>query len=160
MPTLTLTTPIKAPIEICFDLSRSIDLHQLSTAHTKEKAIAGVTKGLIEMGEQVTWRAKHLGVFQTLTSKITAYDFPIYFQDTMQKGAFKSMVHDHCFRQEGELTIMEDILKYESPLWTLGKLADFLFLKNYLYNLIEIRNKMIKGVAENGEWKKILQLNF
>ena len=38
-----LTTLITAPIERVFDLSRSINLHKISTAHTGEKAIAGVT---------------------------------------------------------------------------------------------------------------------
>ena len=40
MPTITLTTIIKAPIENVFDLARSIDLHQHSMQHTKEKAVA------------------------------------------------------------------------------------------------------------------------
>ena len=54
MPTIYLTIEINAPIERCFDLSRSIDLHTLSTSHTNEKAIAGVTSGLIGLNEEVT----------------------------------------------------------------------------------------------------------
>jgi len=48
MPVITLDTHIRSNIEICFDLSRSIDLHQISTAKTKERAIDGVTRGLIK----------------------------------------------------------------------------------------------------------------
>jgi hypothetical protein len=40
-----LTTVIRAPVEVCFDLSRSIDLHIISTEHTGEQAISGVTTG-------------------------------------------------------------------------------------------------------------------
>jgi hypothetical protein len=60
MPVIHLTTIIKAPIQRVFDLSRSIDLHKESMAHTNERAIAGKTNSLIERGESVTWEAKHL----------------------------------------------------------------------------------------------------
>jgi hypothetical protein len=62
MPRLELSTYINAPVEICFDTARSIDVHMASTAHTGERAIAGRTSGLIELGETVTWRARHFGV--------------------------------------------------------------------------------------------------
>ena len=48
---IELLTEINAPIEKCFDLSRSIDLHLESTKQTGEEAIAGRTSGLIELGE-------------------------------------------------------------------------------------------------------------
>jgi hypothetical protein len=54
MPILKLKTSINADIQIVFDLSRSIDLHKISTEHTNEEAVAGKTSGLIELGEQVT----------------------------------------------------------------------------------------------------------
>jgi hypothetical protein len=57
MPTIYLETIIKADIKICFDLSRSIDLHQISTAKTKERAIDGVAAGLVNTGDFVTWEA-------------------------------------------------------------------------------------------------------
>ncbi|MDV3308737.1 MAG: hypothetical protein LOY03_07970 [Cyclobacteriaceae bacterium] len=62
MPRIELTTIIHAPIERCFNLARSIDLHRPSVVGTKEEAVAGVTSGLIGMGEQVTWRARHFMV--------------------------------------------------------------------------------------------------
>src|ERR1700759_359494 len=94
---IELSTMIDAPIQVCFDLSRSIDLHIESTKQTGEKAIAGRTSGLIEMGESVTWRAKHFGVWQNLTSKITEFKSPDYFTDEMVSGAFKSFRHEHLF---------------------------------------------------------------
>jgi len=41
MPAIYLETQIKSTVEVCFDLSRNIDFHQISTAETNEKAIAG-----------------------------------------------------------------------------------------------------------------------
>jgi len=97
MPHIKLTTKIKAPITRCFDLSRSIDLHKISTHQSNEEAIAGVTKGLINLHESVTWRAKHFGLWQKLTSKITRCEPPFIFVDEMTEGAFKSIHHTHLY---------------------------------------------------------------
>lgn len=157
MPTINLTTIIKAPIDICFDLSRSIDLHKISTAHTNEEAIAGTTSGLINLGESVTWRAKHFGVYQTLTSKITAMQRPIYFVDEMVQGAFKSFKHEHRFQETDGITTMKDTFTYTSPLGVLGKLADALFLEQYMTQLLVKRNAVVKEFAESGRRKEVLE---
>lgn len=157
MPIIKLKTIIEAPAEIVFDLSRSIDLHKSSTAQTNEEAIAGVTTGLISLDESVTWRAKHFGIYQTLTSKITAFDPPRLFVDEMTKGAFHSFRHEHHFEQRDNSTVMQDIFNYQSPLGFLGRLADVLFLKRYMIRLLTNRNMMIKEFAENGRWKELLK---
>jgi hypothetical protein len=61
MSVIELATSIAAPTERVFDLARSIDLHTERTAGTGERAVAGVTSGLIGLGEEVTWRARHFG---------------------------------------------------------------------------------------------------
>lgn len=86
MSVIYLDTTIKADIQTVFDLSRDIDLHQKSTFKTGEKAIAGRTSGLIEEGETVTWKAKHLGIEQTLTTKIVAMNIPIILQTSCKKA--------------------------------------------------------------------------
>jgi ligand-binding SRPBCC domain-containing protein len=156
MPRIEILTKIKANKEIVFDLSRSIDLHKISTEQTNEKAISGKTSGLIELNESVTWRAKHFGIYQNLTSKITKFDRPNYFVDEMQKGAFKQFKHEHSFTELNNDIIMTDIFDYQSPFGILGKLADKLFLKKYMTELLTERNRVIKEFAESDKWKKIL----
>lgn len=148
MSTIYLQTIINADTQTVFDLARDIDLHQKSTSKTHEKAIAGRTNGLIELNETVTWRARHLGIYQTLTTKIVSMEMPYQFTDVMLKGAFKSMKHQHIFKQEGKNTIMTDIFEFESPLGIIGKLFNQFFLKNYLTNFLLERNKLIKTTAE------------
>lgn len=149
MSRIYLETLINADIQRVFDLARSIDLHQQSTSQTHEKAIAGRTSGLIEENETVTWRAKHLGVYQTLTTKIISMDKPSQFTDEMQKGAFKSMRHQHIFKKVDGKTLMIDIFEFESPLGIVGKLFNRIFLKNYLRNFLLERNRLIKNTAES-----------
>ena len=156
MPIIKLETSINAPIERVFDLARSIDLHADSMAHTNEKAVAGVTKGLINLGETVTWEATHFGIRQRLTSKITVCERPTKFSDTMVSGAFARLDHDHFFTEIDGKTLMRDVFDYDSPLGILGKLADFLILENYMKNLLTVRNELIKRVAESEDWRKFI----
>ena len=149
MPSIKIQTKINAPIEVVFDLSRNITLHEISTGNSNEKAIAGVTHGLINLNETVTWRAKHFGVYQRMTVKITEMKKPNTFTDEMVKGIFKSFRHTHTFIQEGQETTMKDDFEYKAPLGILGKVADFLFLKLYMKFFLKERNKVIKAYAED-----------
>lgn len=145
MPVIELATHINAPIGHCFDLARSIDVHIVSTRHTGETAIAGRTSGLIELGESVTWRAKHFGIWQTLTSKITELEHPNFFTDEMVKGAFKALRHEHYFYPIKNQTVMKDIFRFES---VMGTTLDMYLLKGYMTRLLEKRNRVIKEMAE------------
>ncbi len=156
MPTIVLFTKIKAAKKLVFDLSRSIDLHKISTESTNEKAIAGKTEGLINLNETVTWRAKHLGVYQNFTSKVTGCRDADYFADIMVSGAFKSFKHEHFFSSKNNVTILVDVMEYHSPLGFIGKFVDFLFLEKYMTNFLKLRNQTIKEYAESDKWREIL----
>jgi ligand-binding SRPBCC domain-containing protein len=148
MPTITVDTFVKSSPERCFDAARDLDLHLTSMAHTGERAVAGRTSGLIELGEHVTWEARHFRVRQRFTSRITAFDRPRHFQDSMTRGAFHSFIHDHYFDRVGEGTLMRDVLAFSSPLGLLGMVVDKLVMAAYLRRLLEARNALIKQEIE------------
>jgi ligand-binding SRPBCC domain-containing protein len=148
MTQIKLTTYINASVEKCFDLSRDVGIHLQSASETKERAVAGRTSGLFELNDTVTWEAKHFGIRQKLTVKITKMQAPYFFEDRMLKGAFKSMVHGHYFENENGQTKMTDVFEYEVPLGPLGALFDRLVLKKYMTNFLITRNALIKEVAE------------
>jgi ligand-binding SRPBCC domain-containing protein len=152
-------TVIDAPIERCFDLARSVEVHLAGNEHCGETAmaLAGVTSGLVGMGQRVTWRAKHFGVWQQLTSEITALEPPAYFQDTMIQGAFRFMKHDHFFGtlSDGK-TEMKDVFCFAAPLPVLGRLVEIVVLRRYMRNLLHERNVVLKQIAESSEWQTYL----
>ena len=156
MPLIKLETIINAPVERVFDLARSIDLHKDSMSKYDEKAVAGKTSGLIEMNETVTWEATHFGVRQKLTSRITAFDRPNYFRDSMVSGAFTRFDHDHFFEEYSGGTLLKDEFDFDSPLGILGNIADFLFVESHLRKMLEERNRLIKRIAESEDWRKLL----
>ncbi len=157
MAKIILHTKINAPIERCFLLSLSVDLHKGSTAQTNEKAIAGVTSGLMKLNDTVTWEAKHFGIVQHFTSKILKYDKPNYFVSEMEKGAFKKFHHQHSFKTEGSFCVMTDELDMEAPFGIIGKLVTTLVLKDHIRKFLLIRNDFIKQMAEGEGWKKFLK---
>lgn len=156
MPILKLVTEIRAPIERVFDLSRSIDMHQASMTGSGESAVAGVTTGLLGLGESVTWRARHFGVWQRLTSQITELDRPRHFRDELVRGIFTRFAHDHDFAAFAGGTRMTDTFDYTSPLGVLGRLADAIVVERYMRALLEERNRVIREVAESLRWREFL----
>jgi ligand-binding SRPBCC domain-containing protein len=157
MATIRVVTDVAAPVDVCFDLARSIDLHVVTTGDSGERAIAGVTHGLIGMGEEVTWSAKHFGVRQRLTSRITAFDRPRRFRDSLVRGAFARFDHDHIFEPTETGTRMIDVFDYNAPLGPLGRLAEALFLDRYMRRLLAVRGAGVKQAAESGDWQRYVQ---
>jgi ligand-binding SRPBCC domain-containing protein len=150
MAFIRLETSINAPIERCFDLSLSVDLHRRSVAQTHERPVAGVTSGVMKLGDTVTWEAMHFGIKQHLTSKITAYERPYRFTDEMVRGAFQELTHLHEFVSQQPGTLMIDLFAFRAPLGILGKLAETLVLTRYMKRLLLTRNRYLKQVAEEG----------
>jgi ligand-binding SRPBCC domain-containing protein len=148
MAVIVLTTEINADINICFDLARDVDVHKLSTAKTNERAIAGRTTGLCELGDIITWEAKHFGFMQELTVEITKFNKPNFFEDRMIRGAFHSMKHEHRFESIDGTTIMTDKFEYRVPFGILGNLFDLIILKNYMTRFLMVRNQFLKTLAE------------
>jgi len=159
MQLIELETKIAAPPERCFLLSLSIDLHIESSADTRERAIAGVTQGIIRANQTVTWRGRHFGLALEHTSLIDRYDRPRYFRDVMTSGHFRSFEHEHFFEPTVDGTLMRDRLRFEAPFGPLGWAAERFILRAYLTRFLRERDAVIKRVAESpsGEWRQYLE---
>lgn len=148
MTVIDLTTDINAPIKRVFDLARDLDLHARSMAHTGERAVGGTTSGLIKCGDTVTWRARHFGLWWSLTSRITVVEPPVEFEDVQERGPFAWFRHEHRFESREGGTRMHDRWEHRAPLGPLGRLVDRLFLGRYMRSLLETRNAALKEAAE------------
>lgn len=145
MSTFRVITDIEAPVEACFDLSRNIDLHLESMLASDERAIGGVTSGLIGAGEDVTWEARHFGVRWRMTSRIVEFDPPHRFVDEMVRGPFRTFRHEHRFESAGGGTRMTDVITFTTPVAGLTERPVGLYLRR----LMRIRNTAIRLKAES-----------
>ena len=110
-----LTSLMPVEPEVAFDLSLSIDLHVDAFARSDEQAIGGTVSGQIELGEFVTWRARHFGRTWTMTSVITEWERPRRFVDEQHRGPFKSFRHEHLFTPVENGTQMIDQRRIRGP---------------------------------------------
>jgi len=155
MPFIHLTTFIAAPQERVFDLSRSVALHKSSMKDHDEKIVDGTMSGLMNLNDSVTWTAKHLFKQRRLKIRITKLQRPEYFIDEQEAGDFKLMKHEHYFKPIENGTIMIDQFHFETKGF-MGGLVNRFYLEKYMTQLLKLRNKMIKEVAEGNGWKQYL----
>ncbi|WP_126631802.1 SRPBCC family protein [Dictyobacter alpinus] len=148
MAVIRLETFIQAPVERCFDLSLNVDEHSKSVANTHEHPVAGVMSGAMKLGDTVTWEATHFGIRQHLTSEITVYKRPTRFTDEMTKGVFYEMKHHHEFVEQQGGTLMIDDFRFQAPMGIFGRLAEVLFLTQYMKKQLVTRNAYLKQTAE------------
>ena len=150
---------VRAPIERCFDLARSVEAHLAGNVHSGEATVAaaGVTSGLLALGDRVTWRGRHFGIRWSLTAEISAVEQPAWFQVAMIRGPFRFMRHDHFFRSlPGGETELRNVYAFAAPLAVLGRVAEVTFLRRYMMGLLRERNEVIREIAESADWPRYL----
>lgn len=119
-------------------------------AGSGERAVVGRGGGKLELGDLVTFQARHLGIRWTLAARVCEYHRPEDFTDKQVRGPFKRWHHVHHFTSDGGGgTVMRDVIDFAAPLGPLGALVDRLVLHRYMINLIERRNQYIKALLES-----------
>jgi ligand-binding SRPBCC domain-containing protein len=156
MPILEIHTTIDAPIERVFDLCRSVDAHVATAGSTGEFPVGRITSGLLELGDEVTWSARHLGLRWRLTSRITQFDRPKRFRDSMVSGVFARFDHDHEFEWRAGKTLVVDRFDFTSPWGMLGRVADAIVLKWHMRRFLETRMEGVQRLAESEAWRRLL----
>ena len=143
-----LETFIKADPLAVFTASLDIDAHLASMEASGEEAVGGVTSGLIGLGEEVTWKARHFGVTWRMTSRITELDEPRRFVDEQVRGPFKRFRHEHIFEEISTGTRMTDHIVFDAPFGLIGDVTERLVLGGYLPKLIVERNEYLRTELE------------
>ena len=156
MAVIQLETTISAPINRVYDLCLSVDAHLSTTHQTHERVAAGRQSGLLQLGERITWEAKHLGIKQRLEVEITQMVKPHFFVDEQVRGPFASLIHRHQFTETNSGTRMQDHFTFRAPFGILGSLVDKLYLTEYLRRFLILRNQELKTIAESEAWRSFL----
>ena len=148
---------VSAPIERCFDLVRSIDLHEEKSFAIGAVAKAGKTKGLSELGDNTIWSGKFLGVRSSMNIVVTEVTKHSKFCEEMVSGVPKTFSHEYTFRKtEDELVEVTDKLGFSSRGWFLGSMLDSIYFSEKMRALVKARLEAIKSSAESDEWRKYL----
>ncbi|HEX8655999.1 MAG TPA: SRPBCC family protein [Hymenobacter sp.] len=148
MARIEIAMLVRAPPAACYALALNIQAHLDSTRQTGERVVGGPQRGQLQLGDVVTWEARHLGIRQRLTVRISAATPPHHFRDELVRGAFRTLCHDHYFEAVAEGTWVRDVLEFSSPGGWFGRCIEQLFLTRYLTNFLRERNTNLKRQLE------------
>ena len=99
MPALIeIVSLIGAPPDLVFDLELDVDVHAASLSGSRETATTSTGLRRLGLGDEVTFRARHLGLRWRMTSRITVYERPYRFVDEQTRGLFSALRHEHHFQ--------------------------------------------------------------
>ncbi|WP_042939039.1 SRPBCC family protein [Rhodococcus sp. AW25M09] len=146
--TIRLTTSIDADPAVVFDLESDAFVHAESQGTFGESVRVDAGRRDLRLGDEIEIRSRHLGVWFTLTSRITEYEPSRYFVDEQVTGPFASMRHEHFFLARRELTHMVDIMSVEFRGGRLGAVILDVPGRLYLRRVLCVRNAYIKKRAE------------
>ena len=154
--TLADSLLVQAPIARCFELSCSLELVREGLGMN---AVSGKTEGFVVGGDVVRWEGWQLGLKHFHVSHISGFERPVFMQDTMLDGRFKTFQHDHHFRaQAGSTpsTLLEDELRFSLPFGALGALVAKTIMVPHIHKLMRSRFQRIKRIAEGEDWRRYL----
>ena len=85
----------------------------------------------------------------TWMTEITQVKEKSFFIDEQRLGPYTMWHHQHIFKQTEEGILMKDIITYIPPFGIIGKIANFLFIKNKVNQIFNYRNKKIDSLFNN-----------
>ncbi|MGI4854083.1 MAG: SRPBCC family protein [Janthinobacterium lividum] len=154
--TLADSLLVQAPIERCFELSCCLELvHE----ELGMNAVSGKTEGFVVGGDIVRWEGWQLGLKHFHVSHISGFERPVFMQDTMLDGRFKTFQHDHHFCQQAgaaPATLLQDELRFSLPFGALGGLVARTIMVPHIHKLMASRFARIKRIAESEDWRRYL----
>ncbi len=156
MPTITLFTRIKAPLEQVFDLSRSLDFHLDRLSDPGEKISAGQSTGLLELDSTVTWVGSPFKFRQELQTKVTALQDGSHWTEERISGPFSQMKQTHSFSSEKAATVITNKFSYKTSRGPIAWFVENAFLTALLRRHLADRNRILKEVAESEDWQRYL----
>ncbi len=147
---------VNAPIERCFLLSTSLELVGQTLKMRLVESGSTKTSGLVVGGDRLLWQGWVFGLPQVHETRITKYERPNFFQDSMGRGRFKRFQHDHFFTEIGGRTLLNDKVRFSLPMgWATAPVARLVVVP-HVSRLLRQRLELLKRVAESEEWRQYL----
>jgi ligand-binding SRPBCC domain-containing protein len=154
MQKIHLTNFIASPLERVFDLSRHLSIYKNVFNGRTENFISG--SGLLNKGDTLTIQVKHFGKPRSVNLRVAGLEKGILYSEEQVKGDLQFYKHDHHFKQVENGTIMIDLVEFGLPKDPIGKLAGRFYLRRYIENIVQRRNRLIKQYAESEKWKALM----
>ena len=134
---------IRKPIDEVFSFfSNPENLEKLTPKYLKFKIITPLPI-IMDKGQTIEYTIKLRGFSMRWSSIISLYNPPYSFIDEQVMGPYSKWHHTHKFTEIDDGTLIEDDVIYRIPLGWIGKLANYIFVKNDLEKIFQYRKEKI-----------------
>ncbi len=141
---------------IVFDLARHVGLQRDALAAYHQQAVAGTRFGLLGAGETITWRARHFFRDRLMRLRVSEMIVADRLIQEQIMGPFLSFRHERYIKACENGSILIDLVHYEWRHGQLGRIADRLFLRGYVEQVLNMHIDAIRKAAEGNRWKTYL----
>lgn len=150
----SIKTVQKIPISLekAWDFfSNPANLQAITPDNMGFKVISKHQGDIMYAGQIIEYTVKPvLGIPIYWMTEITQVKDNQYFIDEQRFGPYSLWHHQHHFKAIEGGVEMTDIVHYKNPLWLLGRLANFLFVKKQLKGIFQYRLKKTEELF--GSW--------
>ncbi|HRD07306.1 MAG: SRPBCC family protein [Saprospiraceae bacterium] len=87
-----------------------------------------------------------LNIPMSWVTEITHVEPGVYFVDEQRVGPYAIWHHQHKISPIEGGVLMEDIVTYRPPMGILGRIANYLFIKNQLKGIFDFRFKAVEEI--------------
>jgi ligand-binding SRPBCC domain-containing protein len=77
----------------------------------------------MQEGTVIDYRLRLFGVPLRWSARILRWEPPSGFVDEQVRGPYRLWEHTHRFYDDGNATIIEDVVRYGLPFWPIGEIA-------------------------------------
>ena len=150
MKIYTLTKKQFLPISLdqAWDFfSSPVNLKKITPEYMGFEITSDLGDGRMYPGQIITYIVTPiLGIPMSWTTEITYMLDKSYFVDEQRFGPYTFWHHQHWFKTVAGGVEMTDIVHYGLPLGFLGRIANFLFVKNKLQEIFGYREKVVDTI--------------
>lgn len=121
------------------------NLSVITPSYMKFKITSAIPKNGIYEGQIITYKVSPiLNIPLSWMTEITHIEPNKRFIDEQRTGPYTLWHHEHWFDITSDGVLMTDIVYYQLPLYFIGDIAHFLFIKRQLNNIFDFRYRKIE----------------